>query len=135
MGIVLVDTCLVIDAFEDHPLHGARVRQAFGGQAGLAVSPLVKLECLVGPMRSGNLALQRYYEEGLAQFQLLDMPEQVYLLAAALRARFSLKTPDALHLATAQFHGCRALWTNDDRLATASCGLAVNLLHPFPLSR
>lgn len=101
----------------------------------VAVSPLVKLECLVGPERSGNLALQRYHEEGLAQFQLLDMPEQVYLLAAALRARFSLKTPDALHLATAQFHGCQALWTNDDRLATAACGLAVNLLHPSPLSR
>jgi predicted nucleic acid-binding protein len=135
MGLVFVDTCLVIFAFEDHPLHGPRVRQAFEGQAGLSVSPLVKLECLVGPMRSGNLALQRYYEEGLAQFNVLDMPEQVYLLAAALRARFSLKTPDALHLATAQFHGCQALWTNDDRLASAACGLAVNMLHPPPPSR
>jgi predicted nucleic acid-binding protein len=135
MGLVLVDACLVIYAFEDHPLHGPRVRQAFEGQADLAVSPLVKLECLVGPMRSGNLALQRYYEEGLAQFNVLDMPEQVYLLAAALRARFGLKTPDALHLATAQFHGCQALWTNDDRLAAAGCGLAVNLLHPSPPTR
>ena len=79
--------------------------------------------------------MQRNDEEGLAQFQLLDMPEQVYLLAAALHARFSLKTPDALHLATAQFHGCQALWTNDDRLASAACGLAVNMLHPPPPSR
>ena len=123
---------MVVYAFEDHPVHGQRVRQAFGGElgadAGLAISPLVKLECLVGPMRSANVALQRYYEDGLAQFTVLDMPEPVFLLAAALRARFGLKTPDALHLATAQFHGCSALWTNDDRLAAASCGLAVNLL-------
>lgn len=127
MGLIFVDTCLVVYAFEDHPLHGARVRQAFAEHAALAVSPLVKMECLVGPMRQGNLALQRYYEEGLAQFQQLDMPEPVFLLAAALRARFNLKTPDALHLATAQVHGCSALWTNDDRLATAACGLAVNV--------
>ena len=132
MGLTYVDTCLVVYAFEDHPLHGARVRRAFDGQAGLAVSPLVKLECLVGPMRNGNMALQRYYEEGLAQFHQLDMTEPVFLLAAALRARFSLKTPDALHLATAQFHGCDALWTNDDRLAAAACGLAVNVLQLPP---
>jgi len=45
-----------------------------------------------------------------------------------LRARFGLKTSDALHLATAQRHGCIALWTNDDRLASAAHRLAVNLL-------
>ena len=126
--MIFIDTCMVVYAFEDHPLHGPGVRQAFAGQAGLAISPLVKLECLVGPMRSANVALQKYYEDGLAQFTLLDMPEPVFLLAAALRARFRLKTPDALHLATAQFHGCSALWTNDDRLAAASCGLAINVL-------
>jgi predicted nucleic acid-binding protein len=130
LGLIFVDTCLVVYAFEDHPRHGGQVRAAFASHAGLAVSPLVKLECLVGPMRSANLALQRYYEEGLGQFALLDMPEPVFLLAAALRARFNLKTPDALHLATAQFHGCSALWTNDDRLQAAACGLAVNLLRP-----
>lgn len=71
--------------------------------------------------------LQRYCKEGLAQFRQLDMPEPEFLLAAALRARFNLKMPDALHLATSQVHGCSALWTNDDRLATAACGLAVNM--------
>jgi hypothetical protein len=34
------------------------------------------------------------------------------------------------HLATAQFHNCEALWTHDARLATASHGLAVNVLAP-----
>ena len=35
--------------------------------------------------------------------------------------------PDALRLACAQ-HQCEALWTNDDRLAQASHGLARNVL-------
>jgi len=56
------------------------------------------------------------------------MPEPVYPQAAMLRARFSLKTPDALHLACAQHHRCTPLWTNDNRLAQASHGLAYNIL-------
>ena len=48
--------------------------------------------------------------------------------AAMLRARWGLKTPDAVHLACAQHHGCDALWTNDDRLARASHGMASDVL-------
>lgn len=130
MGLIYVDTCLVIYAFEDHPRFGDRVRALFEGAAAgaLAVSPLVKLECLVGPLRDGNLVLHRHYEQGLEQFESLLMPEQVFLQAAVLRAHFGLKTPDALHLATAQHHACDALWTNDDRLAQAAHGLAMNVL-------
>ncbi len=117
----------MIYAFENHALHGPTVRSAFEravpGQ--LAISPLVKLACLVAPMRSGNLVLQRHDEQGLAQFSLLDLSDPVFVQAAALRARFGLKTPDAIHLAAAQVHGCEAIWTNDERLAQAAHGLAV----------
>lgn len=129
MGLIHLDTCLVVYAFENHPRHAASVREAFTTAAGtLVISPLVKLECLVGPMRSGNLVLQSHYEQGLARLQMLPMDEQVFTQAAELRARFGLKTSDALHLATAQRHGCTALWTNDDRLASAAHRLAENLL-------
>lgn len=130
MGLIYVDTCLLIYAFERDPVFGARARQALRQRPteGFAISPLVKLECLVDPMRSGNALLQKYYEEGLAGFVQLPLPEPVFLLGAQLRARFGLRTPDALHLAAAQHHGCEALWTNDDRLAAASRGLAVNAL-------
>lgn len=130
--MIFLDTCIVVYAFEAHPVHGDAIQAALASVPAedLAISPQVKLECLVGPMRSANLVLQRYYEQGLAQFRLLDMPEPVFLQAAELRARFGLKTPDALHLATAQFHGCESLWTNDDRLAAAGRALAVNVLAP-----
>lgn len=130
MGSIIVDSCLVTYVLEHHPRHGERVRQALAREnpEDLAISPLVMLECLVAPMRDGDLALQHHYQRGLKQFELLAMPEEVYLQAAQLRARFGLKTPDALHLATAITHDCRALWTADDRLQRAAGALAVNVL-------
>jgi predicted nucleic acid-binding protein len=130
MGLIYLDSCLLIYAIENHPawaghLHKTMVKQAAGS---FAISPLVKLECLVKPMKTGDLALQQRYEAGLAQFVQLPMPETVFVQAAQLRARFGIKTPDALHLACAQHHGCSALWTNDERLAVAAHGLAWNVL-------
>ena len=65
MALIYVDACLLIYAFEDLPRHGALVRRRLAAASPdtLAISPLVQLECLVGPMKAGNLVLQRYYEE------------------------------------------------------------------------
>ena len=130
MALIYVDSSLVVYAFESQTLFGERVRAHLlaHAQHSLAISPLVKLECLAPPIKSGNLVLQRYYEDGLDQFVQLPMPEAVYLQAAQLRGRFQLSMADAIHLAAAQHHGCAALWTHDDRLAGASRGLAVNVL-------
>jgi predicted nucleic acid-binding protein len=73
--------------------------------------------------------LEQAYTELFGVFASLAIPESVYLQAAQLRARFSLRTPDSLHLACAQHHRCEALWTNDNRLAQASHGLARNVLN------
>ncbi len=128
--MIYLDTCLIIYAAEHDPLFGERTLAALSSHADarFATSPLVKLECLVKPMRGGDLVLQRHYEATLGQLVQLPMPEAVFLAAAQLRARFGLRTPDALHLACAQHHGCEALWTNDDRLAQAGLGLARNIL-------
>lgn len=130
MGLIYLDTCLVIYATERDPKFGERTVAAIRAKRDtrFAVSPLVKLECLVKPMKSGDLVLQSYYEAALGQLVQLPLPEPVFLAAAQLRARFGLKTPDALHLACAQHHGCDALWTNDDRLSQAAHGLAKNVL-------
>jgi predicted nucleic acid-binding protein len=127
--VIYLDACLVIYLAEAHPRWGETIAAAIeAADARFSISPLVKCECLVGPMKRGDPVLQRAYTELFDQFISLPMPESVYLLAAELRARFGLKTPDALHLACAQHHRCDALWTNDDRLTQASHGLAVNAL-------
>jgi uncharacterized protein len=127
--VIYLDACLVIYLIEAHPRWGDMAAAAMeAADARFGVSPLVKCECLVGPIKRGDPVLQRAYTEVFGQFVSLAMPEPVYLQAAELRARFALRTPDALHLACAQYHRCDALWTNDDRLARASHGLAKNVL-------
>ena len=128
MGLIYLDTCLLLYAVEDDPVYGAAMRRRLAAASGatLVISPLVRMECLVGPMRSGDRALRLRYEQALGML-LLEMSPAVYDGTAESRARFGLRTPDALHLACAQHHGCQTLWTNDDRLARASHGLAVVL--------
>jgi predicted nucleic acid-binding protein len=130
--MIYVDSCVLIYGIEQHPRFGklaaGMLAQAGDRDAPLAISSLVKFECLVMPLRQGNIALQRRYEDVLAQLVLLPMSDAVFLLGAELRARFNLKSPDALHLACALHHRCEELWTHDDRLLRASHGLARNLM-------
>lgn len=130
MGLIYLDACLVVYLIENHARWGEPVASAMAevDEARFGISPLVKCECMVGPFKRGDPVLEHAYMQLFDQFALLAMPEPVYLQAARLRAHFGLRTPDALHLACAQHHGCDALWTNDDRLAQASHGLAHNIL-------
>jgi predicted nucleic acid-binding protein len=132
--VIYLDSCLLVYLIEEHPERADRVRQAIAAHADepFAVSPLVRMECLVKPLRDGDLALAKRYETALERFASLTLDDDVFGLATALRARFSLKTPDALHLACAQRHGCAALWTNDARLSTAAHGLAIDVFAKRP---
>jgi len=128
--LIYLDSCLLIYAIEQHSVFGDRVIAAIDAetQEDFAISPLVKLECLVKPLENGNSALKQYYEAAFNTLVSLPVTDKVFLEAATLRASFKLKTPDALHLSCAQFHRCSALWTNDDRLASAGHGLPVNII-------
>jgi predicted nucleic acid-binding protein len=130
MGLIYLDACLLIYLAERHARWGKPVADAIAREREqrFGISPLVKLECLVGPIRRGDPVSRREYALLFEAFVPLAMPESVYLQAAQLRAHFGIKTPDALHLACAQHHRCDALWTNDDRLAQASHGLARRIL-------
>ena len=50
----------------------------------------------------------------------LDSCIATFDMATELRARYGLKTPDALHLAAAIASDCEELWTNDQRLVRAA---------------
>jgi len=129
VGLIYLDSCLVIYLVERHPVLGEAVAAAMAGatEARFGISPLVKCECLVGVLKRGDAVLERAYDDLFSKTVLLEMPEPVFLKAAALRAQFGLRTPDALHLACAQHHHCDELWTNDDRLAQATGGLARHI--------
>jgi uncharacterized protein len=130
LGLTYLDSCLLIYFVEKHPRWGRHIRDAIGeaGVERFAISPLVKCECLVGPLKRGDSMLEGDFHEAFGRFVTLDLHETVFEQAARLRARFGLRTPDALHLACAQHYRCDALWTNDGRLNAASHGLARNIL-------
>jgi uncharacterized protein len=67
----------------------------------------VKFACLVEPIAHCDPVLERAYTELFEVFVSLVMPEPVFLQAAQLRARVSLKTRDALHLACARITAAR----------------------------
>lgn len=119
MGLIYLDACLLIYAIERDPVFSHKVVEALQGDSArrYAISPLVRLECVVRPIRLADEMLQRQYSRAFDRFIELDMPPAVFDAATRLRARLGLRTPDALHLACAVHHGCEALWTNDERFA------------------
>lgn len=128
--MIYLDTCILIYAMEDAGARGDSVRARIDAHPDtvFAISPLVTLECLVGPLRTGDVELRDRYMAFIAQFRHLSMAEEEFVRAAELRASHNLRTPDALHLAVAQLSGCDEFWTNDSRLAAASRGLAEDVL-------
>ena len=128
--MIYLDSCLVIYAVEDDSSSGDMVRQrlADGGATMGVVSPLVTMECLVGPLKNDDFVLHDQYVRALDLFARAPLGEEQFVRAAMIRARYGLKAMDALHLAAAQMHGCKALWTSDARLAAAAPGFAVNVL-------
>jgi predicted nucleic acid-binding protein len=80
-------------------------------------------------MRKQKEALVKKFDNWFKQIETLEYSREIFNLAAPLRADFpSLKTPDALHLATATFHNCDEFWTNDDRLDKIAPDLVKNML-------
>ena len=67
----------------------------------LAVSRLSVLECRVKPLREGNAALLKRYDDFFASVRMVELSAAVVDAATLLRARDGLKTPDALQAASA----------------------------------
>lgn len=130
MGLTYLDACILIYALEDQGPRGDAVRQTIAAERSkLVTSALSITECLVGPMLARDFELRDHYLAMFRQIELIEVTTDAFIRAAELRADFGLKTPDALHLAVAQLAGCEQLWTNDTRLATASRGLAVDVVN------
>ena len=127
--MIYLDSCIVIYLVERTPEVCGRIEQAMAQAPGqrYAISPLVQLECLVAPMREGDRSSQQAFQRVFGRLVELPITREVFEAATKLRAYQGLKTPDALHLATARHGKCTGLWTNDDRFAKTAPGFAVNL--------
>lgn len=96
-----------IDEISDGILHG---------ESTIFTSELTLCEVLVTPFRNGDGALVAQYRqliETSGAFVILPTARETYVRASQLRAQLGLKTPDAIHLATALEGNCDAFVTND----------------------
>jgi predicted nucleic acid-binding protein len=133
-----VDTMLFVYHFEGNERFGeaaGRLLQAAeDGRCRLVASVLALLETLVVPKRLGRDDLCRRYRELFQSFPnltLAPIDAETAETAADLRARHGLRTPDALHLATAVRAGAAAFVSADSRLGKVT---EIEILPPGSLA-
>lgn len=121
-GLVYLDANPIIYTVEKHPVYGPLLQPLWQAVQAKTIevvtSELALMETLVGPFKSSNASLERDYEQALlgADLRLLPITQPILREAARLRATTKLRTPDALHAATAQQAGCGLFITNDTGL-------------------
>ena len=118
-GAVYLDTSAMIYSVERNEpyftLLAPAWQQAEAGQLIVMCSEIVIAETLVKPLREGHAELEAAFRAVLAapEVQLIPATRELWENAARIRADTGLKTPDALHAATALSIDCTLFVTND----------------------
>lgn len=97
---------------------------------GAGVSRLSWLECRVGPMKSNETKTLGVFDAFFARPDLVwvELSREVVELAAAIRARHGLRTPDALQAACCLQLGAEHLFLTGDADFQRVAGMNVSLL-------
>lgn len=118
-----VDSMLFVYHFEGNeefgPAAGRLLQAAEAGRCRLVSSVLARMEVMVVPKRHREEELCRLYRDFFESFPNLSVEPvgpEVAEIAADLRAVLQIRTPDALHLATAIHAGAEAFVSEDRRL-------------------
>jgi predicted nucleic acid-binding protein len=128
--MIYLDRCILIYWLEGAPEYRSPVVEAMRSAGGetFCISHLVRLECLVGPLREGDAERKARFEAQFRELRRLALTKGAFDLAAELRARHRLRTPDALRAACALIHGCHEIWTNDRRLGAIEDRLTIRVM-------
>jgi predicted nucleic acid-binding protein len=132
-SLVYVDTSPVIYSVEKFPEYIPLLAPLWlklqAGEIELVSSELILMETLVLPLRNSNSILINAYEQLLisSEMRLIPISQSILRQAANLRATSNLKTPDAIHAATALSVSCNQFITNDKGLRNVP-GLPVVIL-------
>lgn len=132
--ILAVDTSLLIYHFEDVLPYSAFTEAFFSalakGEGELVASTLCITEFLVKPWEKGEEKGQEALRHllGIPNIRYVAPGVEVAAEAARLRAAYGLRTPDALHLATARVAGATAFLTNDREMRKVEAGVEILVL-------
>ena len=119
--LIALDTSVWIYHFEGSTAFGPAADSVLEtiaqGRVAAVASELVLLELLVAPLKKGAQDVADEIELALLHFphlQLAPVTRAVLVRAAEIRARYGMRTPDAIMLATAVESGATLAVTNDD---------------------
>ena len=122
-GLIGLDSVTLIYAVEKRAKYGPLIdplwTTAKSGEVTLLLSELAISEALVLPLRTQDAKLVRAYEAVIEApgFRVEPVTWEVLKAVSRLRAeRPSLRTPDAVHLATAELARCDLFVANDKAL-------------------
>jgi predicted nucleic acid-binding protein len=94
-------------------------REVSGGHLQVMTSAVTIPETLMKPLQSNDMMLVNRYRTMFYRtrgISVIPVTSTAGNIAAELRARYNLRTPDALHIASAVDVGCQAFLTNDAAL-------------------
>lgn len=121
---VALDTAPLIYFVEENSTYLPLVRLFFenmdNGLFTCITSTVTLIEVLVYPLRQGNQSLARRYRDILLtarNLETIPLSPEIAEKAAALRAAYNLRTPDAIQTATALCSQATVLLTNDLKLS------------------
>ncbi len=113
-----LDTNALIYYIEEHPVLMQKVEffinKIEDGKAIGITSYVTLLELLIKPMRDGRFDLVDKYRTILSSnLEMVPLDEKVSIKAAELRAKYGLRTPDAIQLASVIYKKGDVFITND----------------------
>lgn len=134
--IAFFDANALIYLLEGKPPFAGRVRAALASveqahpRIGSAISRLSWLECRVGPMKANDNATLGLFDDFFARPDLVwvELNRDVVELAASIRVRHGLRTPDALQAACCLQLGPQHIVLTGDAAFRRVHGLSVTVL-------
>jgi predicted nucleic acid-binding protein len=114
-SVIYLDTNVIIRFLEGDAAARHPVELRLKGVAPFAVSQLSRLECRCLPIRNADGKLLALYDAFFAspEVLVLDLSAAMIDEATIIRAKHSIKTADAIHLAAASISGCSTFLTGD----------------------
>lgn len=122
--LIGLDTSVFIYLLHERsPYHGAATKiwtRIERGPDRALFSQIGMVELLTGPKKQGRPDLAQQYRDlfgSIARLAIVGLTHDIVEIASDLRAKYGVRTPDAIHVATAIVGGADRFITNDRRLS------------------